>query len=480
MSEFSDLLSQHIHNKNIKTYPLAQYCGIDRSNMYKIINGTRKPTSLDMVQKMCSFMHLSPSETDEMKQAYEIVLVGRENYHRRYRVMQLFDTFTMNNSVTFSGSYLPDSASEEKEVTLLHSSSEVHRALLYAMHLESKQADGYIRLLIQPDSELVMSLLRSIAYAAPDTKIDHIICLNNFNAQTELTEDYNLNCLEQVLPMYGMADNYNCYYYYDNILSKKGVFSLLPFAVVTNRHACLISADLKHGYMTCSQETVLMFQNIFVTYMENVSPFLERTLGPIDLIERIPEPPVTDMTQYGFQMSPCVTPYITMDIIKKYVLPDLPNRDEAIAMFDMRIQQIRQFYMSKNIVHYFSLDGVKEFLKTGRFHEVPGNIYSPISYGERINILKQFIKDCVKGNYRMFRRNIGHSGNEIFMIIDRQKGYLMFTSSVSNKFVNLYLEETDMLFAFYDFCENLDDRLFYTKEEMISILEKLVNDPPYT
>ena len=52
MSDFSQLLSNHIHEKNIKTYALAQYCGLDRSNMYKLIKKKRKPSSLEMVQKM--------------------------------------------------------------------------------------------------------------------------------------------------------------------------------------------------------------------------------------------------------------------------------------------------------------------------------------------------------------------------------------------------------------------------------------------
>ena len=80
MSEFSQLLSQYIHSKNIKTYALAQYCGLDRSNMYKIINGKRKPTSEDMVDKMCKFMHLSPAEENSLKEVYNITLAGSDNY----------------------------------------------------------------------------------------------------------------------------------------------------------------------------------------------------------------------------------------------------------------------------------------------------------------------------------------------------------------------------------------------------------------
>lgn len=49
MSEFSNILSQFIHEKNIKVYPLSKYCDFDRATMYKIINGKRNPPSRDIV-----------------------------------------------------------------------------------------------------------------------------------------------------------------------------------------------------------------------------------------------------------------------------------------------------------------------------------------------------------------------------------------------------------------------------------------------
>ena len=39
MSKFSQLLSQYIQEKNVRIYSLAEYCGIDRSLMYKIVHG---------------------------------------------------------------------------------------------------------------------------------------------------------------------------------------------------------------------------------------------------------------------------------------------------------------------------------------------------------------------------------------------------------------------------------------------------------
>ena len=95
MSDFSQLLSCHIHSKDIKTYALAQYCGLDRSNMYKIINGKRKPSSRELVLKICKFMQLSHAEQKEMEQAYEITMIGHDTYYRRKAVVDFFNNFRL-------------------------------------------------------------------------------------------------------------------------------------------------------------------------------------------------------------------------------------------------------------------------------------------------------------------------------------------------------------------------------------------------
>lgn len=47
MSVFSDLLKNYIHEKKIKVMALAQYCDLERSTVYKFINGKREPMSAE-------------------------------------------------------------------------------------------------------------------------------------------------------------------------------------------------------------------------------------------------------------------------------------------------------------------------------------------------------------------------------------------------------------------------------------------------
>ena len=83
MSEFSDLLSSYIDEKKIKVYALLEYCNLDRSTMYKIINGKRNPSSEAVFQKITEFLHLTPVEYRRFKEAYLISKLGKDLYYRR-------------------------------------------------------------------------------------------------------------------------------------------------------------------------------------------------------------------------------------------------------------------------------------------------------------------------------------------------------------------------------------------------------------
>ena len=74
MSEFSQLLTDYVHRKNVRIYSLAEYCGIDRSLMYKIIHGKRMPSSASAVDKISEFLQLTPAEHRELHTTFRISL----------------------------------------------------------------------------------------------------------------------------------------------------------------------------------------------------------------------------------------------------------------------------------------------------------------------------------------------------------------------------------------------------------------------
>ena len=96
MSEFSQLLSNHIHNKKVTIYALAQYCNVDRSSIYKIIRGKRLPSTISTIEQISEFIHLTPLEHEELLETYQITLIGADNYYRRKDVMNFLTNFAEN------------------------------------------------------------------------------------------------------------------------------------------------------------------------------------------------------------------------------------------------------------------------------------------------------------------------------------------------------------------------------------------------
>lgn len=475
MSEFSYVLSRHVHGKNIKTYALAQYCGLDRSNMYKIINGKRKPTSLEMVHKMARFMHLSPAEEQELEEAYQISLTGYDNYYRRRDVMNFFSEFNLSASSLTSFKYRTDQDVDMKETTVLASSSKVKQALFHIISAEmGRQTDGHIRLLIQPEASFLINLISAESQADTRIHIEHIICLNNNSETTQSQKNYNLNCLKQILPLYGSCPHYECFYYYDDISARTGKLTLFPYMVITSRHVCLMTAELDRGYIIRSAASLRMFSDMFANYRKASTILLNQINSVAEQLSYVENLLRECGTGFSFQMTPCFTPFITLSMAEKYITIDAPARSAFIDRFHGYIKEINTWQEQGKTACIFSYDGVRHFLETGKINEYPKDVYLSFDMHDRVSLIRRLIQSCRNGHYRMLRESIGNVEHELYLFVNQQNGYLMFSSPYTRQPVYLNIEEPGLLFTFYDFCENLDDNMFYTSEETEALLDDLL------
>ena len=83
MSVFSDLLKNYIHEKNVKVMSLAHYCNLERSTVYKFINGKREPMSVELVEQIAYFIKLTPLESYQLKEAWKVARMGERPYYIR-------------------------------------------------------------------------------------------------------------------------------------------------------------------------------------------------------------------------------------------------------------------------------------------------------------------------------------------------------------------------------------------------------------
>ena len=210
MSIFSDLLGKHIAAKAIKSNEMAQFCGIERSFMYKIIKGTRHVANMDTVLLMAEYLRLTPSERNDFIESYKISVDGLENYYRRKSILELFENFKKYSEIYSTPTPAPLSCFPDTPgVSTITGQNEINHQLFYILFLESRTNDPQIRLLIQPDSDFLMNLLPTLGYENKNLSISHIICFNSSDQLTINKKNYNLTCLKKILPVYCCACKYN-------------------------------------------------------------------------------------------------------------------------------------------------------------------------------------------------------------------------------------------------------------------------------
>lgn len=475
MSSFSHLLANYINEKKIKKYALAQYCGIDRSSMYKIIDGKRNPPSFDIVQRIAFFLQLTPFQQEEFFETYQILLAGRENYYRRKKVLDFLTNFKKNcNPYPISPTFDISSALENlPETHVLNSRTEVYQAIIDAFSLESMRESGHLRLMIQPSYDFLSDSLVYLGNRAPNLQIDHIVCLDNHNALSSFREDSNLDCLRRILPLYTAVCTYRPYYYYGDMNLRQGAFQLLPYLLITSDDVITFSKNLEKGIVFRNTDVKNLYLELYQEYLNNSRPLLVQADDITHFITATKNVHCDASNEYSFQMEPCITAFLTEDILKKRLSSESSSRNKLIEVILEHSQYAHKMLKEKNVCYIFSADGIKYFLETGLISEYPSDLYSPLLPDERIYLMKQFLSCSDYVTFRMLKSNIGEVFGGITIYITPISGYIQFLTA-NKKLVYLNIKESGLLGTFWDFFDNMDETLYYSHETSVELSRQIV------
>lgn len=471
MNEFANLLSAFVKEKGVKIQPFARYCGYDRANMYKILKGQRNIPGREIVEKAVKYMHLLPSEEEKLWEAYEISAQGSDNYYRRKEVQKFFTEPILSSNVNITALTEGEPAKFgilNNESIPLRGGYEIDAALFRLIGEESRNKDGHLRLMIQPESNSLSSILSVHGNYACNTRIDHIVCLSSNPENVYRKKNYNLDCLRCVLPLYNYNYDYNTWYYYSKIPVQEKKFGLFPYMVLSSKYACVLTADMQKGYITAKPEILRICEEIFEECLKESKPMIRR-LTDLDEQFEVTGKILKNKDQVqSFQMTPCLTPVLTEQIYEKYLKKELPGREKLIQTLYTYGEEIKR----SDIQYVTSLEGIKRFLKTGIISEWPPELYDPLEMDDRIQLIKDLIFSDNGINIRILKKTVGNFDAEIYLCVSREYGILKFIVPEKQMQLHLVLEETGLLFSFFDFCENLStEQIFSSSEEIESFLE---------
>lgn len=478
MSQFSILLSEFITSKDIPVYPLTQYCSLDRSTMYKYIGGKRLPPRQELVEKIADYMRLSPSEREKLITAWNIENVGADTYYNRQNVRDFILNFPDISKISpviapplsFGGT-----KTELPACDALTSLSEVNAAICRIILKEAEKEDGRLALLLQPDNDYLFHFLTGLGEADCSLSIEHILCLNNTVQLNRGSQSSNLLYLQKILPLYIRSMNYNVYYYYDSVDSHFSSFNGLPCLILTSEAAVACTSDFQSGILYSQSEIIRLLRNLFEEYKEKCSLLLQAfksLTDELDAVQNSSHQP--GETSYLLLAEPCLVPFITPELVEKYLYPDLPNRESFTAILPQFLASRREALLQKNCHILYTLDGVRQFLKSGRLYEIPQDICPPFLPEDRKKLLSGILNEA-PGNYQLLKGSLEVLPANLHLITGPLYGYLMFTDR-NNQIVYLLFQEPGLLSAFRDYIGTLGPDLLYSPEQSADLIRALLDE----
>lgn len=478
MSMFSDVLSKYIESKEIKVFPMAKYCGLDRSTMYKLINGKRNPPPGDILEKMIQFMHLTPAECQQLEEAWKVTRIGPEIYYKRKSVENFIRHFPSHSSVSpdefiFSSKIIQNTPESDCIVlsSLQHVNYFIHKMFLS----EASRSSGKISLFLQPEHEFVFHLLSTLA-PADSLEVQHILCLNSQDTFTSQHELVNLNYLYEIFPIYMSGLNYTLWYYYDNIQSHYHSLNVFPCMIITSDAALVCTADGQSGIFYQSIDVIHMLQEMYNTYLEQCSElFLETAFAPdnfsnvFSTVFEVSE----EASTYALQPEVCITPFISEEILKEAFNYDLPHSEEILAQAAVAFRGNMKRLTDSQTFVYFTADGLVQFASSGRTAEIPEVFYHKFTVDHRIQMLRGVAESCRNGSYRILQKPLNHLPANLHLCIRGNVGTLIF-QKYNGEVMLFTIQEYGLLETFLDYLQNMDESSFYSTEDAAAYVEDII------
>ena len=172
---------------------------------------------------------------------------------------------------------------------------------------------------------------------------------------------------------------------------------------------------------------------------------------------------------------PCLSGLLTAEMLERHLVKEMPGREQMIRAVAQYAKVMQTQVLYKKTTMFFSEDGVKSFLDTGRVDEYPKECYSPLDFDERIALIRRFLALRDRANLRMIRETKERAEHALNISVNANEGYLLFQTR-TERLIYLSIREPSILMAFYDYLESMKPEELCTEEEMLGRVEAILHE----
>lgn len=246
-----------------------------------------------------------------------------------------------------------------------------------------------------------------------------------------------------------------------------------PYFIVFSHRAVLLSCD-GHTALPLFEDTAIRyFKDLFQAALKQTFPLITIYSTSTKVLENLIHLDMTPHPYNAIEYQPCLTSFLTEDMVRKYARPDIPNREHLIKETGYRIRQLSTMTERSSI---FCKEGLAQFAAEGTISELPSCYILPLDIPDRIQILNSLYRACQEDSIFLRIANSITFSIPSHLCFSLRREHSIDISryhfdGTEHNFV--HIAEPIILEAFEDFYEYLiQSELIFSKEETLREIEQ--------
>ncbi|HCY60225.1 MAG TPA: hypothetical protein DHU73_05840 [Lachnoclostridium sp.] len=478
---FAELLELHIRENGYTNYEAAKEAGIGRVNLQRYLSGARVP-GIEVFEAILKALPMSRKEREEFCASYELAADGKDLYYLRHFVREILE-----NAADLCGTevmqILDGNPENQEKVQIVDGKLAVERFVWSGIAKNmAKRSDGSALLYLPTENFFPGRFLPTYSVGgdsvASKLKIVQMVPLAKRADQAE-NGFHNLRVLKNLIPLYFQAgSSYETRYYYQDRPDDLGAAAIYPYYAVFEDNVILFSEDMEHAVQIRNEDFAEKYRNRFlmaagqknatrklVTFFENTAELLwylaEHDMERCEEIER-----------YSVEYQPCFLLAADREITSAVVRMDGAYKNAFLEEALKRADVMRR---SARMIHYFTEEGLDEFIENGILTEYPETYLRPLTEHERILVLDRFLKIADQENITIgiIRPDHLHLKRSINVYLSSACGLNMILYDEKQGLRNMIVEEHSIYHAFKTFILRMEEkRDVLSHEETVAVLRE--------
>ena len=474
MSNFSVVLSKLMDQKGLESKDVISYTGINRSTFFKIRNGTRNPSGIEMIEKIAIALRLDEEDRTMLFEAYEIDQIGPYKYYGMKAVEKFFKAEGRLSEMPAMTIKIPQFPID-KTMQVFRDSTEI-TSLVHGM-LNEKSAQ--IMIMENGMSDVYINGIAQASAANKDTEFHHIFLMDSTETVGINHQLYNIECFCNVVEIINRTSRYYPRYYYSPVAAFANKRQPTNF-ILNDRFLLTYSDGMKMAILYRDPDVLELYREIFDEARGKSVCFVE-AMGQAGFTQEFVLSTLledTDDIVYSFCPEPCCPLAVegNEEWIQQYISDNFPGKEAFVHEYILYAKRFRDV-VKENADRWHVIcasNALKQFAKTGYINEFPRDRVSEFPKEFRSAMLRLWRIKAEEYNVKSVKGRMIPDTSSICAFVSRRKAILTFMNEQTGLNIHIGVSEPSIVGFIYGYLEKIEREDVMGREEYRAFINGLI------